>query len=146
MIYDHHFQRTTLKAMALCHGNHSFFMFSKQAGTFQTRCFIISKILQLLTISSHTHIYLWRKVVIYVLQLWDPPNWNVSDRVLGVFGKLSTRRGAWAWLHDIQTCDAKVLEYWMIFSLKIKWNHSWNFLRNWNVPLVLLERSWLSRI
>ncbi len=28
------------------------------------------------------------------------------------------------------------------FSLKIKLNHSWKFQRNWNVPLVLLERSW----
>ncbi len=36
----------------------------------------------------------------------------------------------------------KVLEYWMISSLKIKLNHSWKFQRNWNVPLVLLEGSW----
>jgi len=28
------------------------------------------------------------------------------------------------------------------FSLKIKLNQSWKFWRNWNVPLVLLERSW----
>ncbi len=44
--------------------------------------------------------------------------------------KLSTRRGAWAWFHDGSTCGAKVLEYWMISSLKI------------SEPLVLLERSW----
>jgi hypothetical protein len=61
---------------------------------------------------------------------------------LGLFGKLSTRRGAWAWFHDIWTCGAKVLEYWMISSLKIKLNHSWKFQRNRNVPLVLLGRSW----
>jgi hypothetical protein len=30
----------------------------------------------------------------------------------------------------------------MISSLEIKLNHSWKFPRNWNVPLVLLERSW----
>jgi hypothetical protein len=29
----------------------------------------------------------------------------------------------------------------MISSLKIKLNRSWKFQRNWNVPLVLLERS-----
>jgi hypothetical protein len=57
----------------------------------------------------------------------------------GVFGKLSTRRGAF---HDVWTWGAKVLEYWMISSLKIKLNRSWNFWRNSNVPLVLLERSW----
>jgi len=28
------------------------------------------------------------------------------------------------------------------FSLKIKLNCSWKFWRNWNVPLVFLERSW----
>jgi hypothetical protein len=26
---------------------------------------------------------------------------DASDRVLGVFGKLSMRRGAWAWFHDV---------------------------------------------
>jgi hypothetical protein len=80
-----------------------------------------------------------------VLYLWDPPNWDVSNRILGLFGKLSTRRGAWAWFHDIWTRGAKVLEYWMISSLKIKLNQSWKFWRNWNVPLVLLERSWWAR-
>jgi hypothetical protein len=38
-------------------------------------------------------------------------NHDASGRVLGVFGKLSTRRGAWAWFHDVWTCGAKVLEY-----------------------------------
>jgi hypothetical protein len=33
----------------------------------------------------------------------------------------------------------------MVFSLKIKLNCSWNFWWNWNVPLVLLERSWWAR-
>jgi len=44
--------------------------------------------------------------------------------------------------NDFWTCSAIVLEYWVIFSLKIKLNHSWKFQRNWNVPLVLLERFW----
>jgi hypothetical protein len=57
--------------------------------------------------------------------------------------KALDERGAWAWFHDdVWTCGAKVLEYWMFSSLKIKLNRSWNFGRNWNVPLVLLERSW----
>jgi hypothetical protein len=51
----------------------------------------------------------------------------------------------WAWFHDIWTCSAKVLEYWMIFSLKTKSNCSSKFWRKWNVPLVLLERSWRAR-
>jgi hypothetical protein len=36
---------------------------------------------------------------------------STESHVLGVFGKLWTRRGAWVWFHDIWTCDAKVLEY-----------------------------------
>jgi hypothetical protein len=76
-----------------------------------------------------------------VLWLWDPRNWDASVHVLGVFGKLLKSRDACTWLHDIWTCSAKAFEYWMISSLKITLNHSWNFWRNWNVPLVLLERS-----
>jgi hypothetical protein len=36
---------------------------------------------------------------------------GASDRIRGVFGKLLTRRGAWAWFHDAWTCSAKVFEY-----------------------------------
>ncbi len=46
------------------------------------------------------------------------------------------------WFHGVWTCGAKALEYWMISSLKIKINHCWKIRRNWNVPLMLLERSW----
>jgi len=48
--------------------------------------------------------------------------------------KALNKMGAWAWFHDFWTCKAKVLEYWMISSLKIKLNSSWKFWRNWNVP------------
>jgi len=48
--------------------------------------------------------------ICFVLFLLDSPNWDASDHVLGVFGQLSMRRGAWAWFHDIWTCGAKVLE------------------------------------
>jgi hypothetical protein len=65
-------------------------------------------------------IYLWGKVVWFVL-FW---NRDASDCVFDVFRKLWTRRGAWAWFHDVWTCSAKVLEYWMISSLKIKLNRS----------------------
>jgi hypothetical protein len=45
------------------------------------------------------------------------------------------------WFHGIWTCGVEVLECWMIPSLKIQLNPSWKFQRNWNVHLVLLERS-----
>jgi hypothetical protein len=38
-------------------------------------------------------------------------NWDASDHVPGVFGKLLMRRGARAWFHDVWTCGTKVLEY-----------------------------------
>jgi len=101
--------------------------------------------IELGTLNCYTRIYLWRKVVwlfCFVLYQWDPPNQDASDCILGLFGKLSRRTGASAWFHGVWTCGVEVLEYWMISSLKIKLNHSWKFQRNWNVPLVLLERSW----
>jgi len=96
------------------------------------------------------NIYQWRKVVCFVLFCSYEIHWTgmlqimflVSLESSGVFGKLLMRMGAWAWLHDIWTCGSKVLEYWMISSLKTKLNHTWKFWRNWNVPLVFLERSW----
>jgi len=97
---------------------------------------------QIHVLGENKHIYLWRKVVCFVLYLWDPPNQDIWDCVLGVFGKLLTRRDPWAWFHDIWTCGATVLENWIIFSLKIKLNLCWKFHMNWNVPLVFLERSW----
>jgi hypothetical protein len=91
------------------------------------------------------YIYIWRKVVCYVLfylYQWNPRNRDASDIVLHLFGKLLRRRGASTWFHGVWTCNEKVLEYWMIYSLKIKLNCSWKFRRDWNVPLVLFERSW----
>jgi len=35
----------------------------------------------------------------------------LQNHAFGVFGKLSTRRGAWGWFYDVWTCNAKVLEY-----------------------------------
>jgi hypothetical protein len=68
--------------------------------------------------------------------------WQNFESPVQLFEKISTRRGAWAWFHDVWTCGAKVLEYWMISSLKTKLNRSKKSWRNWNVPLVFLERPW----
>jgi len=90
-----------------------------------------------------TNIYIWRKVDCSVLYLSGSLNWDASDRVLDVFGKNSARRCAWAWFHNVWTCSAKVLEYWMISSLKTKLNYTLKFRRNWNVSLVL---TWSERV
>ncbi len=81
--------------------------------------------------------------VLFHLHLWNALSRDVSNQVVDLFGKLSTRRCAWALLfHGIWTCSAKVLEYWMISSLITKLNCSWEFRRNCNLSLVLLERYW----
>jgi len=84
-------------------------------------------------------------VCLFFLYPWDPQNWDASNGVLGLFGKLLKRRDALAWFHGIWSCGVEVLKYWMISSLKIKLNHSWKFWKNWNVFFVLLERSWWTR-
>jgi hypothetical protein len=91
-------------------------------------------------------IYLWRKIVcLFCFVLIRSTKLGCFKSCCCLFGKLSMRQGASAWFHGIWTCGAKVLEYWMIFSLKIKLNTSCKFRRNWDVPLVFLERSWWAR-
>ncbi len=67
-------------------------------------------------------IYLWSKVVCFVLYLRDPANQDASARVFGLFGKFSTRRGASAWVHNVWTCGAKKF-------LNIEWFLHWKL--NW---------------
>jgi hypothetical protein len=66
-----------------------------------------------------------KEVSLFCFVVMGSLKWDASDRVLGVFGKLLTRR-----VHGIGSTtfgpavQFKVLEYWMIFSLKIKLNSS----------------------
>jgi len=95
--------------------------------------------------------YLWRKVVCFCFVLFvlvrstapgcfRSPSWSLwkalkeEEEEEGCIGLE---------FPDVWTCDAKVVEHWIISSLKIKLNRSWKFWRNGgNVPLVLLGRSW----
>jgi hypothetical protein len=52
-------------------------------------------------------------------QILDNDVSNISCRY-DTFEKLSTSRGALAWFHSIQTCNVRILKYWMILSLKVK--------------------------
>jgi hypothetical protein len=58
-------------------------------------------------------VYLWSKVVcLFCFVLMR--SWDASDCVLGVFGKVLMRRGAWTWFREVWTCSAKsswVLNY-----------------------------------
>ncbi len=44
------------------------------------------------------------------------------------------------WCLDLRCKSSRILN-WMISSLRMKLNCSWKFWRNWNVSLLLLERS-----
>jgi len=79
--------------------------------------------------------------------LWKALDEEGCVGLLQIMFLVSLESSWWGGVHGLGsmtfwTCGTKVLEYWMISSLKIKLNHSWKFQRNWNVPLVLLERSW----
>jgi hypothetical protein len=56
------------------------------------------------------------------------------------------RKGAWAWFHDVWTCSAKVLEYSMIFSLKIKLNRLLKFLEELECAIGVVGKILMSRI
>jgi len=89
-------------------------------------------------------ISLWRKVVcLFCFVCTNEIHWTRMLQIVFLVSLESSQRGGvhGAWFHDVWSCGAKVLEYWMISSLKIKLNRSWKFRRNPNVPLVL-ERSW----
>jgi hypothetical protein len=87
-----------------------------------------------------THIYLWRKVVCFVVMRSTELGcfrscswclWKAFDKE-GCMGLVT-------WCLDLWCKSSWILND---FSLEIKLNQSWNFQRNWNVPLVFLERSW----
>jgi hypothetical protein len=43
---------------------------------------------------------------------WFHDVWNCgAKKFLNIEEKLLTRRGPWAWFHDVWNCGAKVLEY-----------------------------------
>ncbi len=84
-------------------------------------------------------IYLWRKVVCFV----EIHPTRMLQIVFLVSLENSWQGGLHGLGYDVWTGGAKVLEYWMISSL-IQLSQSWKFQRNWNVALMLLERSWLA--
>jgi hypothetical protein len=87
--------------------------------------------------NTHPSIYEGRLFVCFVC------NNEIHQTGMFQIGFLISLESSWSGgFHGVWTCSAKVLEYWIIFSLKMKLNCSWKFQRNWNVPLVLLERSW----
>ncbi len=58
--------------------------------------------------------------VLFCLSHWDFPNQNTLCHTLGIFGKLSMSRGAPTWFETVWSYGVEAIDYWTIFSLKIK--------------------------
>ncbi len=61
--------------------------------------------------------------------------------VLLVFSK----SGALTWFETIRSYNAKYIDYWTIFSMKIEKNWNWNLYYNFGAFLVILESHWKLR-
>jgi hypothetical protein len=59
-------------------------------------------------------------IVCLILSSWDFPNHSASCWAHGIFGKLLMSRGALIWFETIWSFDVQVIDYWIIFSMKIK--------------------------
>ncbi len=85
---------------------------------------------------------------------WDIPNHKVCNIycILGSSRKLLMSRGARHWFHDIWSYNAKVIEYWTIFSIIIQlnqnqkvskiWVHSWYYWADVNGEDLMKCFSW----
>ncbi len=88
-------------------------------------------------------IYLQRKVVCFVLFCSYKIHRIGVLQMMFLMSLESSQQGGCMGLVPWRL-DLRCKSSWILndFSLKIKLNRSWKFRRNWNVPLVLLKRSW----
>ncbi len=86
-------------------------------------------------------IYLWRKVVC-LFCTYEIHQTRMLQIAFLVFLESSRRGGVHGLGFMVYRLVVQSSWILMIFSLKNKLNCGWKFRRNWNVPLVLLERSW----
>jgi hypothetical protein len=91
---------------------------------------------------SHWTIYPWRKAVCFVLFCSCEIHWTGMLQIVFLVSLESSLydegcMGLVPWRWDLQ-CKS----LWILNDFLIKLNRSWKFRRNWNVSLVLLERSW----
>ncbi len=93
------------------------------------------------------NIYLWRKVVCFVFFC----SYEIDQTgMFHIVFLVSWESSRWGGVHGLGSMMfglvmQKFLNIeWFLHKNKNK-NHSWKFWRNWNVPLVFLERSWWVR-
>jgi hypothetical protein len=64
--------------------------------------------------------------VLFVLSLWDLLNHGTSHHILDTIGEPLMSRDAPKWFHNVQTYTARVIEFWIILSLKTQKNQNKN--------------------
>ncbi len=69
-------------------------------------------------ILSWVTIYLWSKVVCFVLSCWDLPNHGTSCCALDILGKLLMSKVAPTWFETVWSHGVGAIDYWIIFSMK----------------------------
>jgi hypothetical protein len=85
------------------------------------------------------YIYEARYCVLFSLSCWGFSNHCASCCALSIFRKLSMSRGALAWFETVWSDCVEAIDYWIIFSMKIKSNQNWKLYWDVRVFLVLLE-------
>jgi hypothetical protein len=88
-----------------------------------------------------SHIYLWNKVVCFVLFVTQrspkalrfmPHSWYLQKA-------LSMSKGAPTWFKTIWSYNVKAIDHWTIFSMTTKKNWNWKLYWNLRVFLALLQ-------
>jgi hypothetical protein len=65
-------------------------------------------------------IYLWSQVVLFCFVMLNLSDHDASCHAPGIFGKLLKTRGALTWFDSVWSYGVEAIDYWTIFSMKIK--------------------------
>ncbi len=80
----------------------------------------------------------------FILSCWNFPNQITSYNAIDIFKNLTMNRGAQIWVEKFWSYNAKAIDYWTIFLIKINKIIKKKFRSNPKVYLVLLEsNSWI---
>jgi hypothetical protein len=83
------------------------------------------------------------------LSSWNFPNQITLYNAIDIFENLTMNKGALSWVEDFSSYNAKVIDYWTIFSLNFLTNQDWKLHWNLEVFLVLLEslhQVWFNKV
>ncbi len=105
-----------------------------QINSQKTRLWKEKSVEKMITLGQMTQaklVYLWNKVVCFVLSCWDLPNHNASCYALNIFEKLLMRIGASTWFETNWSYNVEAIDYWTIFQWKLNIIETKNYIRIW---------------